>query len=231
MRPALFVWVVFACVACGSETADKTPKPQNDAGLDSGADTGIVGSCATYQDWLTDAIRALPRTCETAADCLVVERAGRCECAIAVTLGGGDIAAFNTALQELDEHSCRHPFACVESMSQCDYQTPFENTELLVTCEQNVCGLIELMACDSYNARKNGGLFPAGACETDDECTLRDDLNPCGCMEAMPQEFPFLLENAAYDLMPRNDTRCGFACDGCPPVTEAFCDAGKCAAR
>lgn len=227
MNPKLLLTALLFCVACGTETSENSP----DAGADAAADVATGGTCATYQDWLTDAVRSLPRTCETPADCLIVDRAGQCECALAVTLGGGDIAAFNTALQELDAHECRHPFACLEGMAQCSYQTPFEQTELLVTCEQNVCGLVELMACDAYVARKNGGIFPAGACETDDDCTLRDNLNPCGCQEALPKEFPFLLENAVFDLMPRNDTRCDFTCDGCPAVTEAFCDAGKCAAR
>lgn len=214
--------------ACSSDASD--PSPDVDAGSDAQADLSIGGMCSNYQQWVTDAVRNLPRTCQTASDCMVVERAGNCECALAATVGG-DLAALSTALDELDAHECRHPFTCAQAMSQCSYATPFEDTELIVACRESTCALEEVMACDTYVARKNGGIFPAGACETDADCELRDDLNPCGCMEAYPASFPFLVANAAYELIQRNQSRCGFTCTGCPAVAEAFCDAGKCAAR
>jgi hypothetical protein len=213
--------------SCGSDTSTS---PTLDAGNDTREDLSAAGTCASYKGWVTDAVRALPRECSTVSDCMVVERAGNCECAISATIGG-DLAAVNTALQSLDEHSCSHPFACIDGMSQCSYQTPFEDKELVVTCAANECGLIEVMACDTYVARKNGGLYPPGSCTVDSDCELRDDLNACGCDEPYLASFPFVLENEAFTLMQRNQGRCDFACDACPTVTEAFCDAGKCAAR
>ena len=219
--------LVFLVASCGSETSTS---PEVDAGVDNGPDLSAAGNCSFYQGWVTDTVRALPRDCTTPADCMVVERAGNCECSISATIGG-DLAALNTALQSLDERSCAHPFACLQNMSQCSYQTPFEEKELVVTCVENVCGLIEVMACDAYVARKTGGLYPPGACTMDSDCELRDDLNPCGCDESYPSSFPFVLENEVFTLMQRNEGRCAFTCDACPTVTEAYCDGGKCASR
>ncbi len=219
--------VLLFVASCGAETAT-TAEP--DGGTDSGPELSAAGTCSSYQGWVTDTVRGLPRDCSTPADCMVVERAGNCECSISAKIGG-DLAALNTALQALDENSCSHPFACLGSMSQCSYQTPFENKELVVTCKENTCGLIEVMACDTYVARKNGGIYAPGGCTMDTDCELRDDLNPCGCDEAYPASFPFVLENEAFTLMQRNEGRCAFTCDACPPATEAFCDAGKCASR
>ncbi len=221
----LFLFVLVT--GCGSDTSTS---PTVDAGNDNREDLSAMGTCSSYQGWVTDAVRALPRECSTVADCMVVERAGNCECAISATIGG-DLASVNMALQSLDDHACSHPFACVEGMSQCSYQTPFEDKELVVTCVENQCGLIEVMACDTYSARKNGGLYPSGSCIVNSDCELRDDLNPCGCAESYPVNFPFILENEAFTLMQRNQGRCDFTCDACPSATEAFCDAGKCAAR
>ena len=227
-------WLVaFALVigaGCGSDSSPSTTNNGTDAGVDAAADVTTGGTCSSYQGWVTDAVRSLPRECNTATDCMVVERAGNCECAIAATIGG-DIAALNTALSELDERSCKHPFACLANMSQCSYQTPFDNKELVVTCEQNTCGLVEVMACDTYVARKDGGIFSPSACTVDSDCALRDDLNPCGCDEAYQAAFPFVIENEVYTLIARNQGRCSFTCDTCPQVTEAFCDNGTCAAR
>ncbi len=222
-----YIFLLVLVASCGSETSTS---PTVDAGIDAREDLSAVGTCSSYQGWVTDAVRALPRDCSTVADCMVVERAGNCECAISATIGG-DLAAVNTALQSLDDHSCSHPFACIDGMSQCSYQTPFEDKELVVTCMESQCGLIEVMACDTYIARKDGGIYPPGSCTVDSDCELRDDLNPCGCDEAYLGSFPFVLENEVFTLMQRNQGRCDFTCDACPSVTEAFCDAGKCAAR
>lgn len=213
---------------CGSDSM--TPNVQPDAGTDTSSNLSPTGTCANYQGWVTDAVRSMPRECNTPSDCLVVERAGNCECSLAVSMGS-DVAALTTALNELDENACKHPFACIESMAQCAYDTPFEDTELVVTCEDNVCNLVELMTCDTFVQHKNGGLYPAGACTVDADCELRDDLNPCGCPESYPSAFPIVLQNDVYALIQQNSSRCTFVCQACPAVTEALCDLGKCAAR
>jgi hypothetical protein len=227
VSPLLAV-LLFVFAACGETEGDGTNNGDTNAGAN--ANTGSIAEvCETTGNAVADAIRALPRDCEIDSDCRIVERAGNCECANSVN-ADGDIASFEAALADLDENMCVHPFASCGA-TQCDYERGYRESELIGQCIARECVVTETMKCEEFVDNIYGGLVPPSRCETADDCTLRSDLNPCGCTEAVGVNFPFLAAQATFDLISINQRRCVFSCDACPQVTEATCEQNVCIAR
>ncbi len=230
---SLLMFVFAMALGCGSEDTDEPASNQvsngttnntaNNASTNNASNqTGNNGvDCIAAQNDVASAIRALPRECITDNDCIVVERAANCECANSVSFRS-DLSEFEESLSRLDAGSCGHPFACAQQ--SCSYDSGFTPSELVPVCDvDQTCTLREALTCDAFADGAKGGLVTAGACNSDEDCVLRDDLNPCGCDEGVTNQFPVLVAQSIYDLIELNTTRCDFTCDSCPTVTEARC--------
>lgn len=216
------LFLTFVAIGCGdTEPTDGSNGDSNN--------TSVAETCETSGNAVADAIRALDRSCESDVECRIVERAGDCECANSVNIMA-DLTAFDSALQTLDENMCVHPFASCGSV-QCDYTRGYREPELIGTCEQNECVVTETMTCAEFEENVYGGLVAPSRCETAEDCTLRNDLNPCGCNEAVGLDFPFLSAQSTYDLIGINRDRCNFTCEACPQVTTAACVQNVCVAQ
>ena len=217
--------LAYACVAiallfgCGESEADN-----NDGNNGNTAET-----CETSGNAVADAIRALPRACESDAECRVVERAGNCECANAIN-AMADTSEFDAALANLDANMCVHPFAGCGA-AQCAYERGYRDPVLVAQCVESECVVAEAMSCAEFEQNIYGGLVAASRCETANDCTLRNDLNPCGCQEGVGTDFPFLAAESIYNLIGINRDRCDFTCEACPAVTEAACVQNVCVAQ
>lgn len=207
------------CAACGESEGDSANSSGN-------VSTAMI--CEETGNSVADAIRALPQECVSDDECQVVERAGNCECAKAATRDA-DLSEFETALAALDANECLHPFTCADD--QCSYDRGYREPELIGTCEMGECVVTEAMTCAEFEENVYGGLVAPSRCETADDCVLRNDLNPCGCQEAVGEAFPFLAAQSTYDLIAVNRDRCEFVCEVCPPVTEAACIQNVCIAQ
>ncbi len=226
---AIFLFVALAACSDDSGSDNNANNGNNNANNANNVNNGNnlnngnnVEVCGDVQNRMIEAIRGMPRDCNTDADCVIVPRAGQCECNLGVK-STSDVPGFQSVLQELIDNACTHPFACSQPTCSYDTGTAFEPKELVATCEDNTCKLIEVMQCDAYAQRVNGGVSPSGNCLTDDDCTLRTDLNPCGCAEGISTNYPILTAEGVYNMMSVNMQRCSFSCDGCPQFSQAVC--------
>lgn len=221
-------WLVFG--ACVAVCACSGPAPSSDAGSDaagtdakSDADTGSSNTpeCAEVSEAFVDAVRGMPRTCVTDADCLLVQRAGECDCDLAVT-ATSDVASFEAARAALDAAQCVNPFGCPGE--QCRHRRLVDDGELYANCNlDGECEVVQLPSCPDYAAKAQGGLVLGGSCTQNSDCDVRNDLNACNCAEAVTGSFPFLARQAIYDIIAINNERCGISCSECPPPGTAVC--------
>lgn len=181
-----------------------------------------VEDCVPLQDEFKAAVRALDRDCGSDAECVLALRSGPCDCAIGVNIRS-DLATFDTARLSLDDAQCRNPFVCVGD--RCDgYNTLSDPGELVPRCVGNECEVTQIMSCTDYEQKKNGGVIGDSPCVEDTDCTVRTDLNPCRCPEAVSTSFPALAGPVIRELITINDERCGTTCDqNCPVGTTAIC--------
>ncbi len=235
MMKAQVVTIVFLLVsACG------TPAPSNsatngepDAGPNNGTDTGNNTSngttppvnsgqaCAEIGPRFIDAVRALPRTCTINADCRIVERAQVCDCDLAVSRSS-ETAEYDAIRAELDTAQCANPFGC--AVDKCPYRRLSEPGEVFAFCtDEGECETVQVLACSEFEARSRGGIVPPGGCTDASQCTIRADLNPCGCGESISSNFPFLTVQAVAEMMEINNTRCALSCAPCDPPGTATC--------
>lgn len=220
-RAIVMTMLALALCACGEAEESESNNSPN-------SDSSIAMICEEKGNALADAIRALSRECDEDIDCRIVARAGNCECSNSVA-ASADISEFENALSELDENGCVHPFMCADE--QCSYDRGYREPELIGICEMGECTVAETMQCAEFEENIYGGLVAPSRCETADDCTLRNDLNPCGCPEAVGVDFPFLAAEATFDLIGLNRDRCEFVCEECPDVTEAACTQNVCVAQ
>jgi len=222
--PLLSLSVAFCLLsACAQPANDGTDGETNgaDAGTDPDGGGGTGDECKPLQDDVTAAIRGLPRDCVSDDDCQIIDRGGQCECE-GVFSASADASELISALSALDDAECRHPFACVGT-SDCEYDVLTPDGEILAQCDGGSCKPVQVMTCDDYVAKSEGGIIPPQACETDTDCYLRDDLNPCRCAEAVSKDFPALTASAVADLMAIDTPRCSPVCDGCIIPNAAVC--------
>ena len=177
-------------------------------------------ACEPLQDEFKTAVRALPRDCASDAECSLALRAGPCDCAISVS--GSDLTEYDAARQSLDDNECRNPFVCIGN--KCDqYRILSDPGELIPKCTGNECEVVQLLSCTDFENAKNGGLISESSCVTDADCTLRTDLNPCNCQEAVGTSFPLLAGQTIRELIDLNTDRCGTVCEGCPVINGVSC--------
>ena len=235
MKPVLiFLFVVAA--SCGTPT----PSNSNSGGRDTGQNTsgdagdnthtanstiaptnGGTEACVEIGERFKEAVRALPRACVTDTDCMVVSRAQVCDCDLAVARSS-DTVEHDAIRAELDAEQCSNPFGC--PTDTCPYRRLSEPGELYARCgEANECEIVQLLPCAEYEARGHGGIVPPGACVAAAGCTLRNDLNPCGCNEAITTNFPALAVQPIREMIEINDRRCNLQCMGCNSPGDAVC--------
>lgn len=194
-----------------TSTNGTTPNTQTNSGT----------ACGEIGPRFIEAVRGLGRACATDADCKIASRAQVCDCDLAVS-ADADMASFDSVRAELDAAQCANPFGC--SVEQCPYTRLSEPGELIARCgDAGECEVLQIMPCNEYEARAHGGVVPPGGCADNTQCTLRSDLNPCGCDEAISANFPFLTAQVTAEMMQINNQRCNVACMGCNSPGEAVC--------
>lgn len=222
-------------LACGTPTPDSS----SDAGVNNstsdvsnattdssspatnGEDSGGSDECVAIGERFIEAVRGMPRDCVTATDCTIVTGAQVCDCDLAVS-ATSDTTSYEAVRAEADAANCANPFGCPNG--ECPYRRLADPGELVANCsDEGMCEVVQVLTCDDYVAGAHGGLVPPGGCMDDTQCKLRSDLNPCGCPEAISDNFPFLTVQATAELIEINDVRCGYQCMGCNAPTEAVC--------
>ena len=182
---------------------------------------GASTACADIGGRFTDAVRAIGRDCVTDADCKLLSRAQACDCELAVT-ASADTAAYEAVRAEADAAQCANPFGC--PTGECPYRRLSDPGELYAHCNaEGQCEVVQLMSCADYETKLQGGIAPASGCADDNDCTTRNDLNPCDCAEAVSVNFPFLTVQAIYEMIAINDARCNATCVPCPPPGTPTC--------
>lgn len=234
MRTLTVLIVSVMVLACGKPTPgnDGTNNDANsnsDAGNNgdnvatngsSNANSG-GGECADLAEPFKDAVRAMPRDCVTDADCKLVQGAQVCDCALAVS-ASSDTAPYDDVRAQVDAAACANPFGCPDD--SCPYRVLSEPGELYPHCsDEGQCEVLQLMSCEQYEMNAHGGIGTETGCMDNSECTLRNDLNPCNCNEAVSANFPFLVIQSIYEMMEINDARCDVQCMGCESPGEAVC--------
>lgn len=223
--------------ACGSPTASNNQTNSgSDAGANNAVDTSTGGNtsttstttgtaCGEIGPRFIDAVRALPRTCVTDADCKIVSRGQVCDCELAVS-ASSDTAEYEAVRAEVDAAQCANPFGC--AVDQCPYHRLSEPGELYAHCgEAGECEVVQILPCSEFEARSRGGIVPAGGCADATQCGIRADLNPCGCGESISENFPFLTVQAVAEMMEINRDRCSLDCAPCDtPGTPVCVDDG-----
>jgi hypothetical protein len=223
MQRTLCLLVFAFAMACGDGATDDQPDAGS-SGSDTsfGVDTSNVAMCVDLTLKTQDALRALPRACATAEDCQIVPRSGQCECSGSFSVTA-DLSVFDASIAAIESNGCNHPLKCFNVANKCEYQSIFENPELIATCEANECGLAEVVSCETFVANAYGGYTATTQCTSDEQCSLRQDLNPCGCFEAVPTSYPFLAAEQIHEMIGRNRARCDLMCGACTNVSEAVC--------
>jgi hypothetical protein len=234
MRTIILLIAALFVVGCGKpepgNNGNSTPnaEPQPDGGNNGNTNGGTNGSsnssqdgCAELNEPFKDAVRAMPRNCVTDADCKLVARAQVCDCDLAVS-ATSDTAEYDDVRAQLDAASCSNPFGCPGN--ECPYRKLAEPGELYAHCgEGGECEVLQIMSCEQYEMNAMGGIASGGGCMEATDCTLRNDLNPCDCNEAVSENFPFLVIQSINEMMDINDARCDVQCTACPMPTEAVC--------
>lgn len=226
------IWLVVACaLGCSTpansnndnNTDDDSGNPNNVNNMSDGGQNNVnnVEACEPLQEEFKSAVRALPRDCGSDAECVLALRSGPCDCAIAVN-SGSDLPRFDTARESLDNNECRNPFVCIGDRCE-QYRLLSDPGELIPKCTGNECEVVQLMSCTDYENNKNGGIISESSCVTDADCTLRTDLNPCNCQEAVSTSFPLLAGQTIRELIGLNTDRCNTVCEGCPVINGVSC--------
>ena len=206
----------------GSDSGTVTPTDMG-SGNNSGdaITTNSDVDCAALSEQFVDAVRAMPRTCSSNADCKLVSKAQVCDCDLAVTTST-DTSTYDQIRAQLDAGQCSNPFGC--PTGECPYRRLADRGELVANCgDEGMCEVVQVLSCEEYEANAHGGIVASGSCMDDTQCQLRNDLNPCGCQEAISANFPFLTVQATQDMMDINDARCNVQCMGCPTPGDAVC--------
>jgi hypothetical protein len=186
-----------------------------------GTGSGGGGICVNIGEEFKAAVRAMPRDCTSDADCKLVERAQVCDCDLAVS-ASSDTAEYDDLRAQLDAESCSNPFGCPSG--ECPYRPLADPGELYAHCsDEGQCEVLQILSCEQYEERAHGGIANPGACMENTDCTLRNDLNPCGCNEAVSQNFPFLVIQSIAEMIEINDARCNVQCMGCESPGDAVC--------
>ena len=86
--------------------------------------------------------------------------------------------------------------------------------------------MVQVLSCADFRADSHGGLIATGSCTDATQCTIRADLNPCGCGESFSVNFPFLTTQAVTEMIGINTKRCGLDCQGCAPPGDVACVEG-----
>lgn len=228
---------IFVCAAaCG------TPTPSNNnatnGGDTGGGDNNVTdmstasnqtsnttpnngGNCSEIGERFQEAVRALPRDCAIDAGCQIAPRANVCDCDLAVS-ASADLTDYNAIRAELDGEACGNPFGC--ATGECPYRKLSEPGEIYATCnDENECEIVQILPCSEFEANASGGIVPPGGCMDNAGCTIRADLNPCGCGEAVSVNFPALAVQPIAEMIEINEARCNLQCMGCNSPGGAVC--------
>lgn len=231
MRTILFLSLLFL-TACGDPviSAPKT-NPEPDMSTEDQTTTPDVSTqaCGPIQDSFKASVRALGRSCFENSDCQLADRAGPCDCAIGIGPGEQTKADFDSAIQSftdkralMDQNQCRNPFTCAGDKCP-NYNVLSTTGELVPRCRGGKCEVTQLPSCVDYEAKKTGGLISKSECDTNADCKLRSDLNPCSCPEPVNDSFPALTGSVIREIIDINNARCGTTCEGCPDAQSLEC--------
>lgn len=234
MRLFTLLLAIALAVGCGKPAPGNNGSNDN-AGSNGAADAGNNdtnggtsnasnsggGECADLADPFKDAVRAMPRDCVTDADCKLVQGAQVCDCDLAVS-ASTDTGEYDDIRAQVDSAGCANPFGC--PMDMCPYRVLSDPGELYAHCsDEGECEVLQILSCEQYEEKAHGGIAAETSCMENDECALRDDLNPCDCNEAVSQNFPFLVIEAIREMIEINDARCNVQCMGCESPGDAIC--------
>ena len=231
MKRLLFfaVFVVFGCSTPPSNNDNNQNNSDVDMGLNNSNNTSNnvnnvnnVDDCDALGEVFKEAVRAMGRDCISDAECVLANRAGPCDCDIAVN-AGSDLASFGDARSLLDDQMCRNPFVCIGN--RCDTHVVLTDSgELIPRCVGNECAVYQVMSCTDFEQNKNGGIINDSSCVVDADCRIRTDLNPCNCPEAVNNSFPALAGPVIREMMDINRARCGTTCEqNCAPANGVAC--------
>ncbi len=182
---------------------------------------GEGGNCAEIGERFIEAVRGFPRECAADYDCEILPRAQVCDCDLAVARGT-DKSTYDAVRAEADAAQCSNAFGCPPT--GCPYVKLSEPGELYPRCnDEGRCEIVQVMTCEEFEQKADGGMVGASSCMMDTDCALRNDLNFCNCNEAVSSQFPALLTQSIYDVLRINGERCDVTCEGCQSPGGTVC--------